>query len=366
MRRQHLPRNAGAQQGFTIVELMVAMTLALLIIAAIGALYVSSKQTFRLQDNSSGMDEVLRAIEEDMSREIRKAGYFGCFRWKEKVTPGYAITARLDSAVSGKFTLPKDGANVKLGLQYDIRGGTATSASVSPVQSGVTILAGTEFVSLSYGQPVAYLSTSSATGIDPLLLNGKIKIKTGQPLLVSSCDAMTLMRSDGDGDLDIIPHDPAAGDNTSLGDPIAYPQLLQGSTVMKFQSAVYFLGSQSGNPPSLYVLSPDDSTTPAQPLAANVEQLNFLYGVDTGGTSLSFVPASSVGTDQWSSVRAVRVGLVIRSAEDSLSETATGAGIGFTWDSANGRYTSTNTGTDKRLRKAHVFTVAIRGRNAAM
>ena len=64
-------------RGFTLVELMVAMVLALLLLAAIGALYVSSKQTFRVQDNTSGIDEVLRAIETDMSSEIRKAGYFG-------------------------------------------------------------------------------------------------------------------------------------------------------------------------------------------------------------------------------------------------------------------------------------------------
>ena len=54
-------------RGFTLVELMVAMVLALLILAAIGGLYVSTKQTFRVQDNTSGIDEVLRAIEEDMA-----------------------------------------------------------------------------------------------------------------------------------------------------------------------------------------------------------------------------------------------------------------------------------------------------------
>ena len=46
-------------RGFTLVELMVAMVLALLILAAIGGLYVSTKQTFRVQDNTSGIDEVL-------------------------------------------------------------------------------------------------------------------------------------------------------------------------------------------------------------------------------------------------------------------------------------------------------------------
>jgi len=364
------PRNSQlpmAQRGFTIVELMVAMTLALLIIAAVGALYVTTKQTFRVQDNASGMDEVLRAVEEDMSREIRKAGYFGCFRWKDKVTPPYALTAREPTAQNGKYTLPKDGTEVKLGAQYDVRGGTASSTTVSPVQSGVSIVAGSEFLSISYGQPLAYLATDLPTGIDPLVLNGPIDVKTGQPLLVSTCDGLTLMRSDTEGKVSTIAHNPAAGDNIVYGDPVmAYPRLLQGSTVMGFQSAVYFLGQQSGSPQSLYLLSPDNSTTPAQPLAANVEQLNFQYGIDMGGANLAYVSAGAIAATDWDKVRAVRVGLVVRSNDDSLSETAAGAGIGYTWDSANGRYTSSNTGTDRRLRKAHVFTVAIRGRTPAL
>ena len=110
-----------------------------------------------------------------------------------------------------------------------------------------------------------------------------------------------------------------------------------------------------------------------QPLAANVEQLNFLYGVDTGATTLTLMNAAAVAARDtaiagsgWPQVRAVRVGLVMRSAEDSLSSAAANAGVNFTWNAATGRYDTNNTATDKRLRKAHVFTVAIRGRSPSI
>jgi type IV pilus assembly protein PilW len=348
---------------------MVAMVLALLISAAVGAIYLSSKQSFRVQDNSSGMDEIMRAVEEDMSREIRKAGYFGCFRWKENLSgKTFALTARVPQSQAGTYPIPMDGTEVKLGPKYDVQGGTATSTTVSPVQSTVTIVPGSEFLSVGYGQPQAYLASAMTSGIEKLTLNRKISVKSGQPLLLSNCDAMTLMRADQNGPRDDIAHDPATGDNVSLGDPVwAYTLFAQGSTLMSLQSSVFFLGQKSGEPPTLYLLTPDDTTTPAQPLAANVEQLNFLYGVDTGGTSLTYSTAATVTAgDQWASVRAVRVGLVMRSSDDNLSETAANAGINFTWNSAQGRYDSNNTATDRRLRKAHVFTVAIRGRSPSI
>ncbi len=359
-------------RGFTLVELMVAMVLALLILAAIGGLYVSTKQTFRVQDNTSGIDEVLRAIEEDMSREIRKAGYFGCFRWKPVTSTGagdkFGLTARLPVSQTNKYPIPMDGTSPKLGEDHDVRGGASTSTTVAPLQSTVNLVPGTEYLSVSYGQPLAYLSSSMTTGIDKLILNRKIPVKNGQPLLLSNCDAMTLMRADQDGPRDDIAHDPAAGDNVSLGDPIwAYTLFAQGSTLMSLQSSVFFLGQKSGDPPTLYLLSPDDTTNPAQPLAANVEQLNFLYGVDTGANYLTYKTAADVaGGGEWKAVRAVKVGLVVRSADDNVSENAANAGVNFVWNGAAGRYDANNTATDRRMRKAHVFTVAIRGRSPAI
>lgn len=356
--------------GFTIVELMVAMVLALIITAAVGALYVTSRQSFRVQDNSSGIDETMRGLEEDISREVRKAGYFGCFRWKEGVTPGYALTARTPISTGGDYPIPMEGspAVVKLGPAYDISGGTASAATILPLQATVTVVPGSEYLGISYGQPQAYLSSAMATGVAPLQLNRSIAVKNGQPLLLTNCDAMTLMRADQTGSYSTIAHDPVVGDNVSLGDVVwAYTLFGQGSTLMSLQSSVFFLGQKAGDPPTLYLLSPDNTVNPAQPLAANVEQLNFLYGVDTGAASLTFMNATAVtAAVGWSAVRAIRIGFVMRSGEDSLSGTAANAGINFTWNAANGRYDANNTATDRRLRKAHVFTVAIRGRSPSI
>lgn len=366
-----------AAQGFTIVELMVAMVLALIIIAAVGALYVTSKQSFRVQDNASGIDETMRALEEDISREARKAGFFGCFRWKPKLAgPGnaYALTAVTPLSFGNKFPIPMVSPGVpKLGPNYDVAGGTASTTTVSPLQSTVTIVPGSEFLSISYGQPLAYLASKMSNGKAALQLNHTISLSgdAGKPLLVSNCDALTLLRASETGTRSLIDHHPGNFENLSLGDENwAYAKFDAGAVLMSLQSSVFFLGQKAGDPPTLYLLSPDNQSGQAEPLAANVEQLNLLYGVDTGAATLTFMNAAAVAALEaavaesgWLMVRAVKVGFVLRSDADSVSGTAANAGIKFTWNAATGNYDKTSTATDSRLRKAHVFTVAIRGRS---
>ena len=365
-----------AARGFTIVELMVAMVLALIIIAAVGALYVTSRQSFRVQDNASGIDETMRALEEDISREVRKAGFFGCFRWKPKLAgPGnaYALTAVTPLSFGNKFPIPMASVGVpKLGPNYDVGGGTASTATVSPLQSTVTIIPGSEFLSISYGQPLAYLASKMTNGKASLQLNHTINLSddAGKPLLISNCDALTLLRASETGTRSVIDHNPGNFENVSLGDENwAYAKFDAGAVLMSLQSSVFFLGQKAGDPPTLYLLSPDSQSGQAEPLAANVEQLNLLYGVDTGAATLTYMNAAAVAALEaavaesgWLMVRAVKVGLVLRSDADSVSGAAANAGIKFTWNAATGNYDKTSTATDSRLRRAHVFTVAIRGR----
>ena len=180
---------------------------------------------------------------------------------------------------------------------------------------------------------------------------------------------MTLFRADQDGTYSSIAHDPNSGDNISPGPnpSIAGNRFSPGATVMELQSYVFFIGQKTGEPSTLYMQTPDNPLASAQPLAANIEQLNFAYGVDTGAATLTFQTAAAVtAAAAWADVRAVRVGIVALSKDDSVSGAATGAGSSYSWDAVNSRYSASNTGADGRLRKSHVFTVAIRGRSSVI
>ncbi|HEU4622772.1 MAG TPA: PilW family protein [Burkholderiaceae bacterium] len=70
------------QAGLTIVELMVAMTIGLVLIGAVLAIYLSQRQTYRLTDNLGRVQESARLAFELMSRDLREAGNQGCANTK--------------------------------------------------------------------------------------------------------------------------------------------------------------------------------------------------------------------------------------------------------------------------------------------
>jgi len=62
-------------QGFTLVELIVAMAVSLLVIGAIGSTFLSQNKSYMVQEEVVAMQQNLRAAMFYMQREIRMAGY---------------------------------------------------------------------------------------------------------------------------------------------------------------------------------------------------------------------------------------------------------------------------------------------------
>jgi len=92
-------------KGFTLIELMVAMTLGLLILLVMTQLFAGSKQTYRVQDSLTRVQEDGRLAMYFVSREIRKAGYRTPV-WNEPVSGYHPVTAAsIDGANSGNDTL---------------------------------------------------------------------------------------------------------------------------------------------------------------------------------------------------------------------------------------------------------------------
>ena len=63
------------QQGFTIVEIMVAIALSLILIAGVVQVYVSSKESFRVQSELARLQENQRIAIDFLQNNIRQAGF---------------------------------------------------------------------------------------------------------------------------------------------------------------------------------------------------------------------------------------------------------------------------------------------------
>ena len=68
------------QGGIGLVELMIAMTLSLVIGAAVIQVFLSQRQTYRTQDDMARIQENARFAFEQIAQDIRQVGYWGCSR----------------------------------------------------------------------------------------------------------------------------------------------------------------------------------------------------------------------------------------------------------------------------------------------
>ena len=63
------------QKGLSLIETMVAITISLILLAGVAQIYLSSKQSFRIQNELATFQENQRIVLEILSKDIRKAGF---------------------------------------------------------------------------------------------------------------------------------------------------------------------------------------------------------------------------------------------------------------------------------------------------
>lgn len=68
----------AAQQGFTLVELMIALLIGLIVVAAAAGMFLSNSRVYGTTESVSRIQENTRAAFEVMSRDIREAGVTAC------------------------------------------------------------------------------------------------------------------------------------------------------------------------------------------------------------------------------------------------------------------------------------------------
>ena len=95
----------GRARGFSLVELMVAMVIGLLILAAVSMILVNSKKNYTTQDSLARLQENARFAIQFLTRDIRMAGYYGCNHDLTSVAshlnPGGGFSFQLNIPIEG-------------------------------------------------------------------------------------------------------------------------------------------------------------------------------------------------------------------------------------------------------------------------
>lgn len=271
------------QRGFSLVELMVAITLGFIVVAAVGYLYMGSRQSFRNTENMARMQESARYALDTMARDVRMAGSLGC----TSLIEGAPTIA---SPVPASLAPPPTNVNAVIGGDAGTNPPGVPAATIARVAGDALSVWGAQ------GSSVTLASLTAGTNPHAF--------KTGDILAVVTCrpaaDAPPV------GTLRAAP----ANLTTLAGAPA--------DEVMEFDRFAYYIGINPAGRRALYRNSVNDGVAE---LVEGVEDMQIVYGVDTTAVPDSVADAyqTAGAVADWTRVVSARISLLMASPDDNLT-----------------------------------------------
>lgn len=314
------------QRGFSVAEMMVALTLGLVLLGGVITVLVNSKKNYVVQDSLARLQENARFALNFLARDLRMAGHYGC---------SDQITEVFNHVNVGAAGSPFDaGAPLEGYEQNGANWYPSGNTDVSNIYSGtdaVTI----RYVSGGDAIPVEqpYMpQESAALHIAPG--NG---LKKGDIVAVTDCSSADVFQITGPDDPDqtgTLNHNTGnAGVTPGNATKPLSKTYEEDSYIMKLVSVRYYVGTGASGAPALFreSLQTDSSgnnTAVANELVDGIENLQILYGEDTvNNDRIPDVYRTAAQVADWNNVVAVRLTLLAyttTSATDS-GEYAAGA-----------------------------------------
>jgi len=338
------------QSGVSLVEILVALVLSLVLLAGVGQIYLGSKQTYRVQDGQSRLQENGRYALELLTHDIREVGYQGC-RQIGTPTPPKIIA----NAPGNTFAQ----ATVITGNEGPTTGGWSPNLAL-PGTLNATVMAGTDVVAIQFasscgGAPISAATTNTSVTIPA---TNTCNLGAGDTLLLSDCQSVDVFRADTATATTVT----VTGANNSPGNLSKAYSPLTAAELMRFNSYTYFIRlGASGEEPALWRLDNTSAAIVNNPveLVEGIENMQILYGVDTDSDRApnQFVTADVVDAAVWwTQVVSVRVTLTARSVGEKGSDNLTSAPNAPRFYNGNANY------VDRRLLRNFSATISLRNR----
>lgn len=319
------------QSGLTLVELMIAVALGLLLLAAMGYLYVSNRQAFRTHDSVARIQENGRYAMEVLGQDLRMVGYIGCGALGEVPITG---TAKVVAPVA-----------------------VPAPANVLGGEDGIDTAADTLTLMRVDGRGAVLTAVMADSTVAVPIPASPRQYAEGTYFLIADCLKADLFRSSVEVDSGgtAIPHE-AGPYNTSANLSKAYGA---DAFVFPFESLAYRIANNPAGNPALY----RDVNGSAQEVVENVKDMQIVYGVDKGGDGAVDEYDTANDVADWTQVLAVRVSLLLRSPEANV---ATAPPTVF-WDRDNNGTNDFDPTTDadaqaRRLIYVYTSTIGLRNR----
>ncbi|KXS54003.1 MAG: Uncharacterized protein AWU57_1611 [Marinobacter sp. T13-3] len=302
-----------AQQGYTIIEVMIALTLSLILTAGLTQIFVANSRTFNVTEASARTQEVGRLALSVLGREIRNADYWGC-QGSEGVLQG-----NIENMLN-----PGGGFNSDL-LLRGLDGENNTGAGGSDLLS-LGGVAGNSAIRVTF-QP----STSAAN----LRVDDTSTFSENDILIVTNCKRGHMFQiTNVNSSNDVVVHNTGnvsagPGNATKNIDP-SYNDDPDGASVFRPRQQRFYLrdngttGRRELVVDGVSVLGGGSGTvgTLSNPVALfeNVRDFQIQFGRDTTGNSRIDTWSDPGDALQADEALAVRLSFLIRSPDDGVTD----------------------------------------------
>jgi len=332
-------------KGLSLIELMIAMTLGLATVAAVGWVYLGTMKTYRAHDASSRIQEGARHAFELIGKDLRMTGTVGCpYATQTNVITNYGTEWYADLFDQPLISIEQDATDVGEVNEF--------SDAVSILRADVS----KEFIVQNHDSVAMTFTLPADHGI-----------QDGELMVVTDCSHAAVFQATGPTST-TVGHSPGGTPGNSSG--VLGATYTPGSRLYRLKAVTYYIAPNAAGVPSLFRLVPTGSSATPTPeeLVEGVEDLQVTYGADTDSPKngvvdlvggVGYITATDVDSlagvdvpEKWGRVVSVRVSLLMSTAEDRI--VATSQTYAYNGGSAI-------TAPDLRMRK--VFTHVIKLRN---
>jgi len=294
-------RHLTAQAGFSIIELMISISLGLLVLLAVLEIFSNSMQGVHLQSNFSRVQEKGRLAIELMARDIRGADNWGCSSDISKITNNLDTTnSKYDASILPTAGKAIDGSNDVL----------------SQTISGINVLDNTDTLTLrgATSIPGLKVNTSMSVPNDPIKITSSSEIPIGELILISDCREADLFSNtaqinSGNGEMTHNLNAITTGIN-NISNSLSH-SYGQDAQILRPYTKIYFVGINSTGTNSLY--RADNGI--ANELVRGINDLQIIYGEDTSDNESANI-FTTVPSDM-DQVLSIRVSLTAESDSNS-------------------------------------------------
>lgn len=285
------------QAGLSLVELMIAITLSLILIAGVLQIFLSSKQTYSTNSALSRVQESGRFAMDFLTQDIRNTGYKGQCMGQPLTHGSIDILWRLDEPIEGW-----DNIESKL----------PTHLSDTPVNGTDTIR-----VKLAAGPEEIQAASSNIASNDTISFGSNTSgVAQHAITLVSDSIACDLFRNTAESNATSVSK--AAGADWTHN----YTETTE---VLPLQNSTYYIRANDGRPNSLVRQRLSTSTSNpvwiTEELVDGIQDMQILYGTAGANRQVTdYVPADDV--TNWENIVSVRITLLAVTADTNITPEA--------------------------------------------